>query len=226
MNCFNKKLFLFLFLLVSCGPLDKKYNRNQYKEDLTEIRKTGAPERDILLLDYYIEKVINDSGRFTEGTTYKQILDKALNEKMKRELSEFRKRDSITAANSAVDKKEAQLKKVINVTLVSVALLKADDGSGEFTVLLNIQNNENKAVKAFKGIISFLDPLGEVIKKEEFKYDAVLKAKELKAYYYKMNYNEKIEGDQKLGDMESEKIGFTFNPVKIVFTDQTEFNAE
>lgn len=219
-----KRLILGLSILLaaSCGPLDKKFSSKEYKEDLKAIKDTGVPGRDIVLLNYYISRA--DTAKIGKGTTYKQLLDSAYNYKMMREIGRFIKEDSIRTLTAVQKKKIDSLNSTVSITFVSIDLVKSEAEEWGFTLLLNIANKSGKDIKAFKGTITFKDVFGETIRKEEFKYDLILKAGGIKSYYYRMYYNKKSSADQVLAETETEKIIFKFEPSVIVFTDGTELN--
>jgi hypothetical protein len=218
----KRYVFLLILLLNSCGPMDKKFSRKEYKDDLKEIKNTGIPERDIILLEYYLSKA--DSTKIAKGTTYKELLEMARNEKMKREIGKFIKEDSTKTIIGLQKQKNELVNNIITVSLVSIDLIKTDSADWEFKSSLNIFNKGNKDINAFKGIITFRDIFGETIRKEEFKYDMILKAGVIKSYNYILNYNKKNAADQMLAESEEEKIVFQFEPSKIIFIDGTEMN--
>jgi hypothetical protein len=217
------QLLMLAFLFASCGPLNKQYNKNTFHNDLKEIKETGIPEEDTILLNYYIKNALVNGKKIDSNATYKQLLEKAKTEKTKREINAFMKEDSIKNASLKEKTKADELKKIISVAFVSVAATTSDQG-GEFTILLNIQNNGAKNIKAFKGIMIFYDLFGAVIKKYELKYNLIVNAKEAKTYYYRTKFNDKIESDVALSEMDEENIHFVFEPVQILFLDGTEMN--
>ncbi len=224
MSQFNMKkvtLIIICFLLASCGPLNKQYNKSTFQNDLKEIKETGVAEGETLLLNYYIQKAQAEGKIIDLNTTYKQLLEKAKTEKMKREIAAFILEDSIVKNSIQEKAKTNKLKNIINVSFVSIAVLKSDS-NGQFTILLNIKNTGTKNIKAFRGVMTFSDLFGENIKKFELKYNLTLNVRESKSYYFTTNYNDNDKSDVTLNEMDEESIRFVFEPLHIVFTDSSE----
>lgn len=205
--------------LYACSPMNKKYDRRCYKEDLKEIQSFGTAERDVLLLEYYIEKGDSLKIKNMKNITYGQLLEMAKNDKMRREINSFEKMDSIEAKKNSILVKKNLYKNILTVRMISHTVVKTDDGDGEFIVRLILNNYGEKGIKAFKGNILFTDLLGEVVKKTELKCDEPLESKESRTIYSRIKYNKNNESDRILEEMESEKINLIFEPLKIIFND-------
>jgi hypothetical protein len=210
-------------LLVSCGPMNKRYNTKTYKNDIKEIKETGVSDGDTLLLSYYIQRANAKKEKIDSNSTYKELLEKARTEKMRREIKAFAYEDSAKATHQQEKARADELKKILSVAFVSVAVL-TSDAESEFTILLNIQNNGTKNIKAFKGTMTFYDLFGAAVKRYELKYDMQVNAKEIKSYYFKTKYNDKSESDIALSEMDEAGIRFVFQPQQILFLDGTEMS--
>lgn len=217
------QLLVFVFFVAACGPMNKQFNKNTLHNDLKEIKETGVAEEDTLLLSYYFKNAQAAGLKIDSGATYKQLLETARTEKMKREIKDFIKEDSVNTASNKEKAKAAELSKIVGVAFLSIAVTTTDQES-EITILLNIQNNGAKIIKAFKGVMTFYDLFGTVVNKYELKYNLPVNPKEVKAYYFRTKYNDKNEQDAALAALDDDSLRFVFEPQQILFSDGTEMN--
>jgi hypothetical protein len=215
----KKEIILFISItLVSCGPLDKEYNKTTVQQDLKEIREGGIAETDIMLLDYYIESQSASKGVIQPHTTYKQLLEQAKIYQMRRTITLFKNEDEIAIKGLKEKERIDSLKKNLAVSLLSKEYLSLD-GKEEFLIKINILNNFPKEIKAIKGILEFNDVFNENIKKIEMKCEQEIKTKQMITYAFRENYNPLLQPDINLLNTDTESIQFNFIPQLILFND-------
>ena len=129
-------IFLLVIVLVSCGPLDKEYNKATVQQDLKEIREGGIAETDVMLLDYYLDSKIKIKGNIPSHATYKILLEEARIDQMRRILGEFKRNDENTLYQVNEQVRIDSLKKNLKVTLLSKEYISTADGE-EFLIKVN-----------------------------------------------------------------------------------------
>jgi hypothetical protein len=210
-------LFLAVFLIAGCSPLDKKYSSLTVSQDLKDIKDYGASSADTALLHFFIDNKNFRKIDIKLNITYKQLLEQARFTLMNRELNDIKIYDETALKTAFVQAKIDSMRNVISTSLVS------KDNNNDFNDIIqmkfNIHNNSEKDIRAFKGDIIFKDVFGDVLKKYDIECDILIAAHQAIMYNAQIKYDQFLDSDIKLLNAEVSDIQFVFDPKFILFDD-------
>lgn len=226
----NSVIFLLLaLLLIKCtSPLDKKYNKISFHNDLKKIAKMFPDVDTSLLSMMYQCPILYFDGSVIPNKSYRQVLlegkrnyDKKLKAEEEKQKEEEEKQNALKA------------KKLQESVLVKVLY----KGFGEFeyqkylTYKFEISNKSNKDIRAVKGTIKFNNLFGDnirggLISTMNFVYDEkiILAGKKViwNAQSVYNPYPNILTGDDvTLRNKDLKDIKVEWKAEKIIFTDST-----
>ncbi|MFC6999555.1 hypothetical protein [Rufibacter roseus] len=217
-----KQYLLIIALLIfftSCNsPLDKKYNKATMAQDLDEIKKSeklDSSEMMILGFSFVASELGNTN---LEGKTYKQILEEG--KQAQKELESQQKKEEALAAQVQLEENQRieKLNKTLVVSMYDKGFEKYDYEE-YITYKFAFQNNADKPIRAFKGMVVFQDIFGTEIKSLNLTYDEGVPAGKTIKYDASTEYNQFIDEDKLLRSKNLKDIKVVWKPEKILFED-------
>lgn len=207
-------VIIFLFILQSCSsPLDKKYSKTSLSEDAKEIKdKAGLSEEELQIMAGWIAKA-ELTGESLEGKTYHEILAEA---------NDFEKQQENLAKKTKLEEEERRRKMGSTLT---VALY--DKGYAEYdyqdylTYSLAFENNSQKDIRAFKGVLTINDLFDTEITSINLTIDETIPSGTVYRGTYTTDYNQFRDEDVRLRNKDIEDLKIVWTPEKILFEDGT-----
>jgi hypothetical protein len=212
-----KKAILYLSLigiLTSCsGPLDKKYNEENFESDTKEIKESGELSKDdaVIMAGWIIRSKLK--GEALEGKTYNEII---------KEAKDYKKEQEALAEKAKLEQEE---KRQRLGSALTVAMY--DKGYEEYsyqkylTYSFAFENKTDKDIRAFKGSISIQDLFNTEIKSINLTIDDPIKVGETFKNVYTTDYNQFKDEDSRLKGKDMDDLTVVWTPEKIIFTDGT-----
>ena len=133
-----------------------------------------------------------------------------------------------SAFSGSVDKPTEQPRKPkvtkpfpVKATLLRKGVRSLDYGRSEITFATNFSNATGKDIRAFDGVLTFTDLLGNEILSAGLAVNDVLPAGGSLEWEGKLDYNQFISSHERLRNAETENTKVTFPLKKILFADGT-----
>lgn len=132
----------------------------------------------------------------------------------------------VRAEKEAVAK---QISDILTVALISKKYLPSDYKSGNvhdsIQIDLAFENKGKKDITGVKGKTFFKDIFGDVVKVVNLSYDEGIPAQQSITWNGSLKYNQFDEKDVKLRSVDIGKLGFSFEPEVVIFSDGTRLPA-
>ena len=216
-----KKSLLFIAiigLLWSCSSvLDEKYTQNPSDEVVEQIKEKLTPDE----MEIFAESVVrlHFSDENLQEMTYGEILEKGKEWEAEQEKIKIEEEEE---EEKAIQEETERIEKLSKFVKVNCSEKYFEEYEGEYylTYILDIQNNSDQAIKAFKGDVVFTDLYDEVLTILELEYeDGVINSGEEVIYEFSTGYDEYDDDDVKIGNKELENLKVSWEPSAIIFKD-------
>lgn len=206
-------------MVISCSsPLNKKFNEDTSKEDLTAIKSKIDSSQFFLLAGTMLRLKLQEKK--LEDMTYREILEQG--KKWKIDEEEKQKEQKVLAEKARIEA-EIKAKKLSESVIVSCY----EKGFTKYnyedyiTYKFIIHNKSDKNIRAVKGSLTFYNLFDEKIKSLNLVYDQTIKTKEKVTYNATTDYNQFKDSDKALKNKDLEDIKVKWFPEKVIFEDGT-----
>jgi hypothetical protein len=211
-----KKTILTVLLttaLLSCSsPLEKKYSKETFQNDIAEVIKKESLDSTsrLVLMGIPIANAFGGGAQF-EGKTYREIIDEA--KKKEAEAKALAEK----AAKEEADR-IARLSEALAVAVFDKGFYEADYQS-YITVKFVFDNKTAKEIRALTGVVVFTDLFDKEIKSISVTYDQAIAAKKNRKWDAQIEYNRYKDSDQLLASKKLADLKVQWKPEKILFSD-------
>ncbi len=208
-------------LFSSCkNTLDKTFQRDSLKEDLTEIKENNYLDSpDLMLLGLYIA-MIEIKGESPEGKSYREILEEARLYKEK-EYAWNKEHEVLPAEKYTKDQQRLDaLEKLLDISLKKKRL-KQKGWRNKLCYTFELTNNSGKEIKAIKGTVILTDIFGNKLKSFSLFYTDIIGIGESHIWETENDHNSSINEDNILEKESLSKISMIWKPEKIIFADNS-----
>lgn len=206
-------------MVISCSsPLNKKFNEDTSKEDLTAIKSKIDSSQFFLLAGTMLRLKLQEKK--LEDMTYKEILEQG--KKWKIDEEEKQKEQKVLAEKARIEA-EIKAKKLSESVIVSCY----EKGFTKYnyedyiTYKFIIHNKPDKNIRAVKGSLTFYNLFDEKIKSLNLVYDQTIKTKEKVTYNATTDYNQFKDSDKALKNKDLEDMKVKWFPEKVIFENGT-----
>jgi len=123
------------------------------------------------------------------------------------------------------NKKYEKLRSVISIEILEKKFIPSDIMNGRYEDYIAFKfkftNNSDKNTKGFQGKLKFLDMFGDEIASSSLKYEEAVNRGETKEYIAQKSYNQFMEEDEKLKNVELSNVKYEWFPSTILYEDGT-----
>lgn len=199
---------------MSCSsPLDKKYNKESFESDITELKESNVLSEDDLKL--LAGEVLRSAfaNEDLNGTSYGQIIENA----------KIRKAEQDRLAEQARIEEENRIKMFDSTLTVAMYDKGYQKVSYEdfLTYSFIFSNKSSKDIRAFKGRVVINDLFETEIKSISLTVDDLIKAGASIRETYTSDYNQFRDEDVRLRNKDMEDLIVSWIPEKVIFNDGT-----
>ena len=217
-----KRDFFFIVLAIvicSCNnPLDRKYSEKTLEEDAKAIREKIDTTETAILLGTILRYKFQDKK--LEEKTYGELLEDGRKFKEEQDKIEAEQKILAEKAEREEAEKTQRLSEALTVTVFNKNFIELDYEE-YITLQFAFQNNTEKDILAFTGIMIFNDLFNKEIKKLSLTYDDGIRANSTVHWDATTDYNQFRDSDKALRNKELSKIKLVWIPEKIIFKDGT-----
>lgn len=212
-----KKIIVFIAITIavmSCSnPLDKKYNKESFESDITELKESNVLSEDDLKL--LAGEVLRSAfaNEDLNGKSYGQIIENA----------KIRKAEQDRLAEQARIEEENRIKMFDSTLTVAMYDKGYQKVSYEdfLTYSFIFSNKSSKDIRAFKGRVVINDLFETEIKSISLTVDDLIKAGASIRETYTSDYNQFRDEDVRLRNKDMEDLIVSWIPEKVIFNDGT-----
>ena len=166
----------------------------------------GGGQRNIGLT---VGTAISEQKKWIEEQKAKEAEAKALKEKVEKERAALKKK----------------VEETLTVAVIELELQKADYRAGIYQdyqkVKIALQNKGAKDIKGVQGDIKFIDIFDKVVGTISFGYDDGIAVGQTKTWVGARKYNQFLDEDKAIANLEEGKYTIRFEPTIIIFSDDT-----
>jgi hypothetical protein len=216
-----KILYLFLsssliFLFSCSGPLDKIYNESSSKEDLTEIGETIDSNDAKYLVVGMMKYTFGNS--FPDGITYREIIEEGREIAIKNEEEERKQAVLAEQMRKEEESRIAKLREILTIAVVEKGYLE-QDYNDYIQLKFAFQNNSEKEIRAFKGMIEFTDLFDVLIRSNSITYDTPIPPNSRVTWDASIEFNQFSDEDVLFRNKDLEDVKLVWKPEKFMFSD-------
>jgi hypothetical protein len=150
----------------------------------------------------------------------------AQNRELRDEIARLQQRlDALTPPQSKAGGENATLPQTppVSARLLDKGFHKMDftagDASDTITFSLELKNNTGKDIKAVQGIVQFKDQFGDIIESVQLKFEDGISAAHVSRWDGAMKYNQFLDTDRRLNDVDQKNLQTNFVTQKLIFSD-------
>lgn len=210
-------MFITVAMLLACSsPLDKVYTDGSIETDGKEL-ETVLDSTELMLLAGSI-MAAQFTGDSLEGMTYREILEKAKEEKAQMDKERAEEEALAEKERLAEAERMRKLKENVRVTVVSKGFHEGDF-EDQITMKFSIQNRSDKEIRAVKGTMKFTDLFDDEIKSVNFVYDDPIPANGKATWNGGLSYNPYMGDEVQLKEKDLEDLKVIWEPESIIFAD-------